>query len=94
MITRWPLRLPQLHQRSRSDAAVLGPEHPDTLYIWHSVARWTGQAGDPASARDKYQELLSMRERILGHNHPDTQVARKLLDYWTEKADSEPEVDY
>ena len=62
---------------------ILGPEHPDTLYIRHSVARWTGQAGDPAGARDQYAALLSERERILGPDHPDTRDARKqsrLLD--------------
>jgi len=29
MITRWPLRLPRIRQRSRTDAAVLGSLGPD-----------------------------------------------------------------
>jgi hypothetical protein len=61
----------------------------ETLYIRHSVARWTGQAGDPAKARDQYRKLLSVRARILGPTHPDTKVAQNNLRYWTEKADSE-----
>ena len=27
---------------------VLGPEHPDTLNARDGLARWTGEAGDPA----------------------------------------------
>ena len=67
---------------------ILGPGHPETLYIRHSVARWTGQAGDPIAARNLYKELLSAREQILGPEHPDTRNARKLLDHWTEEAAS------
>ena len=62
---------------------VLGPEHPDTLYIRHSLARWTGQAGDPASARDQFAALLPIRARVLGPDHPDTRIARDHLAYWT-----------
>ena len=29
---------------------VLGPEHPRTLITRHDLARWTGEAGDPATA--------------------------------------------
>ena len=43
---------------------VLGPEHPDTLTARASLARWTGQAGDPAAARDQFAELLPVRERV------------------------------
>ena len=37
---------------------VLGPEHPDTLTARANLARWTGQAGDPAAARDQFAALL------------------------------------
>jgi len=67
---------------------ILGPEHPRTLYIRRSVARWTGQAGDPVGARDQYAALLPVFERILGPEHPDTRVARNNLAYWTKEADS------
>ena len=65
---------------------VLGPEHPDTLYIRHSLARWTGQAGDPASARDQFAALLPVRARVLGPDHPDTLIAHDHLAYWTGEA--------
>ena len=51
---------------------VLGPEHPDTLIARHDLAYWTGEAGDPAAARDLFAELLPVRERVLGPEHPDT----------------------
>ena len=50
---------------------VCGPEHPDTLITRASVAGWTGQAGDPAAARDQLAELLPVRERVSGPEHPD-----------------------
>ncbi len=58
---------------------ILGPEHPETLYIRHSLARWTGQAGDPASARDQFAVLLPLRARVLGPDHPDTLTTRRKL---------------
>jgi len=32
---------------------VLGADHPDTLGTRHSLAHWTGQAGDAVAARDQ-----------------------------------------
>ncbi len=58
---------------------VLGPEHPDTLAARGNLARWTGQAGDPAGARDQYAALLPVHERVLGPEHPDTLAARGNL---------------
>jgi hypothetical protein len=34
-------------------AATLGPEHPDTLDARASLARWTGEVGDAAGARNQ-----------------------------------------
>ena len=62
---------------------VLGPEHPDTLTARANLARWTGQAGDAAAARDQFAALLPVRERVLGPEHPDTLTARRDLAYWT-----------
>jgi hypothetical protein len=81
--------LKQRRARSSTMRRRTPPGHPATLYIVHSVARWTGQAGDPAQARDRYAALLSERERILGPEHPDTRVARRNLAYWTNQAGSE-----
>ena len=35
-----------------------GPEYPDTLAARGSLARWTGEAGGAAAARDQYAALL------------------------------------
>jgi Tetratricopeptide repeat len=60
-----------------------GAEHPDTLAARHSLARWTGAAGDAARARDQYAALLPIRERILGPEHPLTLATRGELARWT-----------
>ena len=44
-----------------------GPEHPDTLFARHGLARWSGEAGDVAGARDQHAALLPIIERVLGH---------------------------
>ena len=65
---------------------VLGPEHPATLTARRGLARWTGEAGDPAGARDQIAALLPVTERVLGPEHPDTLDARGILAEWTGKA--------
>ena len=65
---------------------VLGPEHPDTLTARANLARWTGEAGDAAGARDQYAALLPVLERVLGPEHPDTLAARDNLAHWTGEA--------
>ena len=55
---------------------VLGPEHPATLAARANLARWTGEAGDLAAARDLFAALLPVRERVLGPEHPDTLATR------------------
>ena len=60
-----------------------GEEHPDTLNARSYLARWTGQAGAPAAARDQYAALLDMREKLLGPEHPDTLTTRGNLASWT-----------
>jgi hypothetical protein len=65
---------------------VLGAEHPYTLTARGSLARWTGQVGNPAGARDQFAELLPMRERVLGAEHPYALTARRSLARWTGEA--------
>ncbi len=55
------------------------PEHPDTLIARANLAFFTGQAGDPAAARDQYAALLPVMEEVLGAEHPDTLTARANL---------------
>jgi len=60
-----------------------GPAHPRTLLTRHSVASWTGHAGDPAVAQDLYAALLPDIARVLGPVHPDTLATRHELADWT-----------
>ena len=69
-----------------NDAEVYGSEHPATLAARHDLARWTGQAGDAAGARDQYAALLPIEERVLGAEQPDTLTTRANLVYWTGQA--------
>jgi hypothetical protein len=63
-----------------------GPEHPETLAARHNLARWTGQAGDQAGARDQLAALLPVREQIQGQEHADTLDTRHELAFWTGQA--------
>ena len=47
------------------------------------LARWTGEAGDAAGARDQFAALLPAYERVLGSEHPHTLSARHNLAYYT-----------
>ena len=49
-------------------ADAYGPEHQETLVIRANLARWTGEAGDAAGARDQYAALLPIFERTLAPN--------------------------
>ena len=69
----------------REDGAY-GPEHPDTLAARASLARWTGEAGDAAGARDQYAALVPVEERALGPEHPETLITRTSLARWTGQA--------
>ena len=60
-----------------------GPKHPATLNTRLNLAGWTGEAGDPAGARDQYRALLLVCERVLGPEHPATLNARLNVAYWT-----------
>ena len=63
-----------------------GAEHPDTLATRDNLARWTGEAGDAAGARDQYAELLPVLERVLGPEHLDALTARRDAALWTGEA--------
>jgi hypothetical protein len=65
---------------------VRGAEHPDTLDVRGGLARWTGEAGDAAGARDQFAALLPVRERVLGAEHPATLTARSSLARFTGEA--------
>ena len=68
------------------DDDAYGPEHRDTMAAYGNLARWTGEAGDAAGARDEYAELLPIAERVLGPEHPATLTTRTNLARWTGEA--------
>ena len=70
------------HMKDEAD----GPEHEDSLPARRSLARWTGEAGDRAGARDQFAALLPISKRVLGPKHPDTRAARGSKAYWTMRA--------
>ena len=78
--------LSQLIAEACRDDDAYGAEHPYTLSARGSLARWTGEAGDPAAARDQFAALLPIHERVLGPEHPDTLTTRSELARWTGKA--------
>jgi hypothetical protein len=49
-------------------------------------ARATGEAGNPAGARDQLAALLPTYERVSGAEHPDTLATRAGLAAWTGRA--------
>ena len=62
---------------------VSGPEHPDTLPARGDLARWTGEAGDAAGARDQFAALLPVVERVSRRGapaHPDRPRQPRPLD--------------
>lgn len=80
------LHLSQLIADAYAEDDAYGPEHPSTLTARHDLARWTGEAGNAAAARDQYAALLPVRERTQGPEHPDTLATRHDLARWTEQA--------
>ncbi|MCF2532593.1 tetratricopeptide repeat protein [Yinghuangia sp. KLBMP8922] len=49
----------------------------------HNLAHWTGESGDAGTARALLESLAADCTRILGAEHPDTENARRALDWWT-----------
>ncbi|WP_245950047.1 tetratricopeptide repeat protein [Saccharothrix carnea] len=64
----------------------LGPDHPDTRATRGNLARWRGEAGDPAGAAQALVELLTDRLRVLGPDHPVTLTTRGNLARWRGEA--------
>ena len=80
---RGPRPVRRAAARPRAGPGRRAPGHPGHP---RHLARWTGQAGDAAGARDQYAALLPVRERVLGPEHPDTLTARGNLAHWTGEA--------
>jgi Domain of unknown function (DUF4062)/Tetratricopeptide repeat len=65
------------------DDDAYGAEHKHTLAARANLARWTGEAGDAAGARDQFAALLPIEERVLGPEHPEMLTTRASLARWT-----------
>ena len=76
----------QLIIDAHTQADAYGHDHPNTLITRHSLADWTGEAGDAAGARDQFAALLPIEQRVLGLEHPDTLITRHNLAHWTGEA--------
>jgi hypothetical protein len=68
-----------------------GAKRRDTLAARRELASWTGEAGDPAAARDQHAALLPVLERVLGPEHPNTLGTRGSLARWTGMAERGPD---
>ncbi|MGW4909974.1 tetratricopeptide repeat protein [Streptomyces sp. NPDC004270] len=74
------------HHLAGITTSRLGPDHRATLNTRQGLARWRGEAGDPAGAASGFAEVLDDRLRVLGPDHPDTLTARHEVAYWRGEA--------
>lgn len=76
--------------KARDDVGLLAKRRADpsrlTLTIRDGFAFWTGEAEDPAAARDLYADLIRVRTRVLGPDHPDTLTSRHNHAHWSGEA--------
>jgi tetratricopeptide (TPR) repeat protein len=52
-----------------------GVEHSDTLKVRNNLALALNELGDLMGARKLYEEVLEIRERVLGVEHPETSTS-------------------
>jgi hypothetical protein len=57
-----------------------------------NLARWTGEAGDAAGARDQYAALLPIMKRVRGPDHPHTLTTRGNLAHWAREASDDVDI--
>jgi hypothetical protein len=53
----------------------LGPDHPDTLATWFSIAQQLTARGDDDGAEVEFRDMLPHLQRRLGLDHPVTLIA-------------------
>lgn len=58
-----------------------GPEYPNTIYMMHRLARSRYKLGQQQAAEDMLQEVVALRQRVLGDRHPYTVESIDLLAY-------------
>jgi hypothetical protein len=65
--------------------ALLGPDHPDTLWAAHDLAFALSKAGEVAAAWRLAARLVEVRSRLQGADHPHTVRAYELRVAVTER---------
>ena len=59
----------------------LGPNHPDTLATWFSIAQQQAASGDDAGAEKEFRYMLPHLRSRLGPDHPNTLAATEWISY-------------
>jgi hypothetical protein len=68
---------------------VNGPDSPYTLHARGELARWIGEAGDPAGAAEALAELVADKMRVLGSDDHRTHDSQRALARWQDQAGPE-----
>jgi hypothetical protein len=63
----------------------LGPDHPDVAESLNHLAEVLQAEGDPAAAEPLYRRALTIDEKALGPNHPETRQIRDNLESLSHK---------
>ena len=70
----------------RSASGSWAPSTPTRSTARANLARWTGEAGDAAGARDQFAALLPVRERVSGRRAPRHAHRPRQPGPWTGEA--------
>src|SRR5262249_2674824 len=68
--------LPLLQRALTIREKLLGPEHPDTVSVFHTLAVLLTRHGDVREAREVLERALGCLEKTLGPEHPETNRMR------------------
>ncbi|TVR56202.1 MAG: serine/threonine protein kinase [Gemmatimonadales bacterium] len=84
--SRFPEALEAFQEAASARGALLGEDHPLTLFSLGGVAGTWSSLGEVADARGAYLEILELRRRALGPDHPDvaTTLHQLAMQDWQE----------
>ena len=63
-----------------------GEDHSQTVSTRKTLAIWTGWSGDPRTARQMLEDVLTLEARRFAPGHPGLFDTRSLLAFWTQEA--------
>ena len=55
-------------------------DHPGTLAARHQIAVEMAARGDHAAAEAELRDVLAARQRVLGPDHPSTQITARWVE--------------